>query len=80
MGVFINVCLCAVSVYVQVYYMGWVAYCSIADSFVRSEPVKRETRTRSGFVLVVDPIDWQFEDRSWLCILNLSEGCLSYNY
>jgi len=59
MGVFVNVYPCAVSVYVQLYYMCLVACYSVTDSLVRFKLGNR----RFGFVLVIDPIHSRFEDR-----------------
>jgi len=39
----------------------WLRVAALRIRLVRSGPLQ-ETRTRSGFVLVVDPIPWQFED------------------
>ena len=50
-----RVCLCE--------FMCLVAYYSVLDSFGDIRTQLQETRTRSRFVLVVDPIQWRFEDR-----------------
>ena len=44
------------SVYLYLFVCSVVCY-SVSDSLVRSGPLQ-ETRTRSGFLLVVDPIQW----------------------
>ena len=53
--VYVTVCLGVSLVYIYIYLYVLVACCSVRNRLVRSGPL-RETRTRSEFVLVVDPI------------------------
>jgi len=51
-GYVYGVCLCV--------FISWVACCSGPDSLSETQTHYR----RFGFVLVVDPVDWRFENRS----------------
>ena len=53
-------------VFIRVFMCTCVRVCSVAWQSVLDPFGKIRTRYRRfGFVLVVDPIDWQFENRSW---------------
>ena len=50
-------------VYIYIYLCVWLRVAALWNSLMRSGPLQ-ETRTRFGFVLVMDPIQWRFEDCS----------------